>query len=37
MDIHVGFPQSIPEQGLRGDLYRLADELMTDLILKKKN
>jgi len=36
MDIDIGVPQSISEQGLREDLHRLADELMIDLVLKKK-
>jgi glycine cleavage system transcriptional repressor len=36
MDIHVDVPQSIPEQGLREELHRLANELVIDLVLKKK-
>jgi glycine cleavage system transcriptional repressor len=36
MDIDVGVPRSISEQGLREDLHRLANELMIDLVLKKK-
>jgi len=36
MDMDVGIPQSVSEQGLREDLHRLANELMIDLVLKKE-
>jgi glycine cleavage system transcriptional repressor len=36
MDMDVDVPRSISEQGLREDLHRLANELMIDLVLKKK-
>lgn len=36
MDIDIEVPQSISEQGLREDLHQLANELMIDLVLKKK-
>jgi glycine cleavage system transcriptional repressor len=36
MDIDVEVPRSVSEEGLRKDLHRLADELMIDLVLKKK-
>jgi len=36
MDIHIDVPRSIPEQGLREDLHHLANELVIDLVLKKK-
>ena len=36
MDIDIDVPRSISEQGLREDLHRLANELMIDLVLKKK-
>ena len=35
MDMDVGIPQSVSEQGLREDLHRLANELMIDLVFKK--
>jgi glycine cleavage system transcriptional repressor len=36
MDMEVEVPRSISEQGLREDLHRLANDLMIDLVLKKK-
>ncbi len=36
MDIHVDVPRSVSERSLRDDLHRLADELVIDLVLKKK-
>jgi hypothetical protein len=36
MDIDIEVPRSIYEQGLREDLHHLANELVTDLVLKKK-
>jgi glycine cleavage system transcriptional repressor len=36
MDIHIEVPQSISEKGLREDLHRLANELMIDLVLKRR-
>jgi glycine cleavage system transcriptional repressor len=36
MDMDIGIPQSVLEQGLREDLHRLANELMIDLVLKKE-
>jgi glycine cleavage system transcriptional repressor len=36
MDMDVGIPQSVSEQGLREDLHRLANELMIDLVFKKE-
>jgi glycine cleavage system transcriptional repressor len=36
MDIHIDVPRSLSEQGLREDLHHLANELMIDLVLKKK-
>jgi glycine cleavage system transcriptional repressor len=36
MDIHIDVPRSMSEQGLREDLHRLANELVIDLVLKKK-
>ena len=36
MVIDVDVPRSISEQGLREDLHHLANELMIDLVLKKK-
>jgi glycine cleavage system transcriptional repressor len=36
MDIDIGVPPSISEQRLREDLHRLANELVIDLVLKKK-
>jgi glycine cleavage system transcriptional repressor len=35
MDIDVGVPRSISEQGLKEDLHRLANELMIDLVLRR--
>ena len=36
MDIEIDVPLSIPEQALREDLHHLANELMIDLILRKR-
>jgi glycine cleavage system transcriptional repressor len=36
MDIHIDVPRSMSEQGLREALHHLADELMIDLVLKRK-
>jgi len=36
MDMDVDVPRSISEEGLRENLHRLANELMIDLVLKKK-
>jgi len=36
MDIEIDVPQSISEQGLREDLHHLADDLMIDLVLRKR-
>jgi glycine cleavage system transcriptional repressor len=36
MDIDIDVPHSLSEQGLREDLHRLANELVIDLVLKKK-
>jgi glycine cleavage system regulatory protein len=36
MDIHIDVPRSMSEQGLREDLHHLADELVIDLVLKRK-
>ena len=36
MDIHIDVPRSMSEQGLREDLHHLANELVIDLVLKKK-
>jgi glycine cleavage system transcriptional repressor len=36
MDIDVEVPRSLSEDGLREDLHRLANELVIDLVLKKK-
>jgi glycine cleavage system transcriptional repressor len=36
MDIDLEVPRSISEQNLREDLHRIANELMIDLVLKKK-
>jgi len=36
MDIDVEVPRSVSEQGLRETLHHLANELMIDLVLKKK-
>src|SRR4030042_6549873 len=36
MDIHLDIPRSMSEQGLREDLHHLADELVIDLVLKRK-
>jgi glycine cleavage system regulatory protein len=35
MDMDIGIPRSISEQGLREDLHRLANELRIDLVLRK--
>ena len=35
MEIDIDVPSSIPEQGLREDLHRLANELRIDLVLRK--
>ena len=35
MDIDIEVPRSISEQGLREDLHHLANELVTDLVLKR--
>jgi glycine cleavage system transcriptional repressor len=35
MEIDIEVPNSIPEQGLREDLHRLANELRIDLVLRK--
>jgi glycine cleavage system transcriptional repressor len=36
MDIHIDVPRSMSEQGLREDLHHLANELVIDLVLKKR-
>ena len=36
MDIHIDVPRSMSEQGLREDLHHLANELVIDLVLKRK-
>jgi glycine cleavage system regulatory protein len=36
MDIDIAAPRSTSEQTLRNDLHRLANELMIDLVLKKR-
>jgi glycine cleavage system transcriptional repressor len=36
MDIQIDVPRSIPEQGLREELHRLANDLVIDMVLKKK-
>ena len=36
MDMDINVPRAISEQGLRDDLHRLANELVIDLVLKKK-
>jgi len=36
MDIDIDVPRSVSEEGLREDLHRLANELVIDLVLKKK-
>jgi glycine cleavage system transcriptional repressor len=36
MDIHIDVPRSMSEKGLREDLHQLANELVIDLVLKKK-
>lgn len=36
MDMDVEVPRSISEEGLRNQLHRLANELVIDLVLKKK-
>ena len=36
MDMDVDVPRSISEEGLREDLHRLANELMIDLVLRKR-
>ena len=36
MDIRIDVPRSMSEQGLREDLHHLADELVIDLVLKRK-
>jgi glycine cleavage system transcriptional repressor len=36
MDIEIDVPSSISEQGLREDLHRLANELMIDLVLRRR-
>ena len=36
MDMDLNVPTTILEQGLRDDLHRLANELVIDLVLKKK-
>ncbi len=36
MDIEVDVPRSVPEQGLREDLHHLANELMIDLVLRRR-
>ena len=36
MDIDIEVPRPISEEGFREDLHRLANELMIDLVLKKK-
>jgi glycine cleavage system transcriptional repressor len=35
MDLDIDIPHSLPEQSLRQDLHRLADELVIDLVLRK--
>ena len=35
MDIDIEVPQSISEEGLRGNLHHLANELMIDLVLRR--
>ncbi len=35
MDMGIGIPRSISEQGLREELHRLADQLRIDLVLRK--
>jgi glycine cleavage system regulatory protein len=35
MEIDIDVPSSIPEQGLREDFHRLANELRIDLVLRK--
>jgi glycine cleavage system transcriptional repressor len=35
MEIDIAVPNSLPEQGIREDLRRLADELRIDLVLRK--
>jgi hypothetical protein len=35
MDIDIGIPHSLLEQGLREDLHRLANELVIDLVLRR--
>ncbi len=35
MDMDIGIPRSISEQGLREELHRLADQLRIDLVLRK--
>ncbi len=35
MDIDIGIPHSLSEQGLREDLHRLANELVIDLVLRR--
>jgi glycine cleavage system transcriptional repressor len=36
MDIHIDVPRSVLEQALREDLHHLANELVIDLVLKRK-
>jgi glycine cleavage system transcriptional repressor len=36
MDIDIEVPRSMSEQGLREDLHHLADELVIDLVLKRR-
>jgi glycine cleavage system regulatory protein len=36
MDMDLNVPRTISEQGLRDDVHRLANELVIDLVLKKK-
>lgn len=36
MDIDIEVPRSISEEGLREDLHRLANDLMIDLVFKRR-
>ncbi len=36
MEMEISVPRTISEQGIRDDLHRLANELVIDLVLKKK-
>jgi hypothetical protein len=35
MDIDIEIPRSVSEEGFKGDLHRLADELRFDLVFRK--